>query len=359
MALDPNIPLQAGQIRNPLLDFSQGIQQGSQLAGQYQQIQANKAAMAQKQMESKRAGILAGLQQLGGYQTLEERRAALPQIREFVRGNFGVEFDDGDVPDSELTDNFITSSISALQSGPNSRLTEYQKQSLALQKERLNQPTANERDLKTYQRLKKESPEDAKMFAQDVGLLPKEDTLSSTGEKALLDAQDSYFKGSKDAREYELLAGDFERETANLPAGVNYSINEFIKNVTGSQDEATELRRRFNSVRLSEALVNLPPGPATDKDVQEAFKGVPKEGASPQQVVSFLRGSAKLKKLDNEFNLFKADYISEKNNTKGLLKAWQKKMRDGDVEALSEFNNNSGNSTETPNVGRFQIEVVQ
>jgi len=267
----------------------------------------------------------------------------LPRLEQF-----GIELGDQqpDLSDAGL-DVYIAQTQGFI-SDPQGAMTEFQRRSLDLRTKQLSQPTANERDLATYQRLQKESPKDAEAFGRSTGLLPKAEKLSSTAEKALINAQDDYFKGTKDAREYNILANDFERMQSELPAGTSLTFQEFLKRATGSQDEATELRRRFNAVRLSEALVNLPPGAATDRDVEEAFKGVPPENAGTDQVIRFLRGTAKLKALDNEFNLFRADYISTHNNTKGLLKAWQGRMSSGEVDALELFEPQQQQATQQP-----------
>lgn len=150
--------------------------------------------------------------------------------------------------------------------------------------------------------------------------------LSSGLEKALLTAQDNVVTAQQNANEYTVLAGDFERAQAGQPAGTQLTFTETLKGVLGSQDDVTEFRRRFNKVRLSEGLKSLPPGPATDKDVQEAFKGVPKENASPEQVASFLRGAARLARFDAGYNQFKADFISKNSTAKNLNKVWRKSI---------------------------------
>lgn len=191
------------------------------------------------------------------------------------------------------------------------------------------------KDFEYYQNLKKDDPEAATLFAKGKNYIPRDKNLSSAAEKALMNSQEKAFQLGSQSREYELLANDFERFASTTAAGTRATFNEFIKSVAGSQDEETELRRRFAKVRLSEALKFLPPGPATDRDVQEAFKGVPKENASPEQVQMFLRGSAKLAAIDADFQRFKANWLSEKNNTKGMLKAWEKSMADGEVESVN------------------------
>lgn len=196
-------------------------------------------------------------------------------------------------------------------------------------------PTAEMKNYEYYQSLKKSNPEGATQFAMDVGLIPKDKTMSAAGENALIDSQNRFFESSTQAREYELLADDYGDFQETLPVGAAGTFSEFIRSLGGTQNEQSELRRRFAKVRLSEALKYLPPGPATDRDVQEAFKGVPKENASAKQVQMFLRGSAKLAAVDAEFQEFRSNYISENENTKNLIRDWKRAIKDGEVQSIS------------------------
>jgi len=60
----------------------------------------------------------------------------------------------------------------------------------------------------------------------------------------------------------------------------------------------------------------LPPGVATDKDIELALKGIPPENANAATLASFLRGSAKLQDIDSAINNAKTDWLSQNN---GLL----------------------------------------
>lgn len=151
--------------------------------------------------------------------------------------------------------------------------------------------------------------------------------LSAGLEKALLQAQDRTVQAQRDANEFDVLASDFERIDPN--AGIKSTVTETLKNILGTQDAVSEFRRKFNQVRISRALNNLPPGVASDKDVELAFKGVPKESASPEQVASFLRGAAKLARFEAGFNQFKSDFISTRSTGKGLNQLWRKKLTGG------------------------------
>jgi len=145
--------------------------------------------------------------------------------------------------------------------------------------------------------------------------------LSAGLENALLKSQDAVVQSNRSSTEFDILADQVE--AAELGGGIATSTSETFKRLLGTQDDVTEFRRRFNSVRLSEGLKNLPPGPATDKDMAEAFKGVPPENAPATQIASFLRGAAKMARFDAGYNQFKSDFISEKSTAKGLNKEWR------------------------------------
>lgn len=149
--------------------------------------------------------------------------------------------------------------------------------------------------------------------------------LSAGLEKALIDSQDRVVEAQRNSTEFDILAKQVE--AAAISGGVQSSTSETFKALLGNQDDVTELRRRFNSVRLSEGLKNLPPGPATDKDMEQAFKGVPPENAPASQIASFLRGAAKMARFDAGYNQFKADFISEKSTSKSMNKEWRKTVR--------------------------------
>jgi len=151
--------------------------------------------------------------------------------------------------------------------------------------------------------------------------------LSAKAENAIIKAQDQYFESGKSARKMELLADDFNR--LNVGGGLSSTISESLKAILGSQDEVTAARKRFNAIRSSQATSNLPPGPASDKDIELALSGFPKENANASQVLGFLRGQAKLARIDEKFHEFKAEYISNSGKAGGLISAWKSKLSEG------------------------------
>lgn len=94
------------------------------------------------------------------------------------------------------------------------------------------------------------------------------------------------------------------------------SAAEWLKRSTGSQGAITELRQEYTRLRNSLAIQALPPGPATDKDIQLAMSGFPPETANPQVISSFLNGMAKMQRLTSEVESARADWLT---NNRGSL----------------------------------------
>jgi len=98
--------------------------------------------------------------------------------------------------------------------------------------------------------------------------------------------------------------------------GALTSATEWFAKSLGQQDAWTQIRNEYTRVRNSVAIKALPPGVATDKDIELALKGIPPENANATTLASFLRGTAKLQDIDSAINNAKTDWLSQNN---GLL----------------------------------------
>jgi hypothetical protein len=104
--------------------------------------------------------------------------------------------------------------------------------------------------------------------------------------------------------------------TAEGGKGSFTTASEWFAKSLGQQDAWTQIRNEYTRVRNSVAIKSLPPGVATDKDIELALKGIPPENANSATLASFLRGSAKLQDIDSSINNAKTDWLSQNN---GLL----------------------------------------
>lgn len=86
--------------------------------------------------------------------------------------------------------------------------------------------------------------------------------------------------------------------------------SEWLKNATGNQGAMTSLRQEYTRMRNSEAIKMLPPGPATDKDIELVMQGFPKDTADSREIASFLRGMAKLNQRTAVMEEAKAEWTN-------------------------------------------------
>lgn len=201
--------------------------------------------------------------------------------------------------------------------------------------------TANIQDYEYYQQLEKTDPEGAKKFGQDVGLVSREGReLSAYNQKALDEATTTAIKSGGNVGKFTTLAN--ELDAANIQGGKGTRVSEYMKNITGNQDEITNLRRGFFAIRSSQAVNNLPPGVASDKDIELALKGFPGDDASGDYMASFLRGMAKMEKFNEQFNTYKADFIAQHGSMrtskgKNMLSGWKENIKNNPVDISIDY----------------------
>lgn len=90
---------------------------------------------------------------------------------------------------------------------------------------------------------------------------------------------------------------------------------EFAKGAIGAEGYETQLRQEYTRIRNQAAIKSLPPGVATDKDIEMALKGFPKDTSDSKTVAQFLRGLAKLQNIESAINNAKTDWLANNNGT--------------------------------------------
>jgi len=206
-----------------------------------------------------------------------------------------------------------------------------------------NRPTANSQDLATYKRMKAAGDPDAEGFGRAIGIISKEgEKLSSLAEKLIADAADAANVSQSSAAKYTSLADNL-RNATKMSGGLKGSWGEWIKEQTGSQDELTALRKEALGIANSEAIANLPPGPATDRDIEMAKAPFPTEKSDPKYVADWLSAVARLQQKKAEYAEFKADFISKNGTLRGDGKSLSAAWKESQKQAAP--------------VSRFKIEV--
>lgn len=214
------------------------------------------------------------------------------------------------------------------------------------------QPPASIQEINYYNSLPDGPEKDA--VGRKIGMISKEgQDLSAYAEKQLDMASTESAQASADAGRYMTLA-DQIRQTA-MSGGLKSSWGEYLKEITGNQDEVTDLRKQVMQIANSEAIKNLPPGPATDKDIEMVRAPFPTERSSPEYVANWLGAVARLNEKRAQFAEFKANFISEHGSLRtgtgvSLISAWKKNQRQlAEQSEQSKGDSASGNQSKTVN----------
>lgn len=141
----------------------------------------------------------------------------------------------------------------------------------------------------------------------------KNASLSDDARKIVNDATVTSVAADQSAEQMLDLASRLEK--AGALSGAMAKGSELYKSLTGNQDAITQLRQEYVRLRSSQVSKMLPPGPASDKDIQLALSGFPSDTADASTMAAFVRGMAKLQQVDAAMNSAKAEWV----NTVGHL----------------------------------------
>ena len=118
------------------------------------------------------------------------------------------------------------------------------------------------------------------------------------------------------AKRYEIV-----QPTAGFGGTALSAFNDFL----GTQGDADLLRREFNGFVNNSVMLSLPPGAASDSDVELARSGYPDARYNADQIQKYLNGVAKSSAIVSEYEKQRAEYISKnKGNQAGFLDEWNK-----------------------------------
>lgn len=136
----------------------------------------------------------------------------------------------------------------------------------------------------------------------------KQGQLNESGQKLVNDATTNAVIADQAAGRLDDLAGRIEQEGGGY--GVASTAGEWLKRVGGFQNGMTDLRNEYTRIRNAEAIRSLPPGVATDKDIELALKGIPDSSADSATMTRFLRGAAKLNRIASVGENAKAEWVN-------------------------------------------------
>ncbi|EAM5630115.1 phage DNA ejection protein [Salmonella enterica] len=157
---------------------------------------------------------------------------------------------------------------------------------------------------------------DKQKFGFEVQLAQKKaDELINAAPKLSVNMEKAIEKSAGDAAasrnaadSMTTLADTLEKEKPT-PGLFGNAENMFSK-LTGQDNYLRDMRIRFNQLANAQATKLLPPGPASDKDIEFARKGIPSETDNPMVMARWLRGMAKMESNNAKFNEFRSEWMS-------------------------------------------------
>lgn len=136
--------------------------------------------------------------------------------------------------------------------------------------------------------------------------------LSVNMEKSIEKSVNDSAASTNSADSMSALAQQFRQEKPTTGLFGNAS-NMFAK-VTGTDTALRDLRIRQNALVNNQVLKFLPPGPATDRDVEIVRQGAPTDMDNPEVVARWLDAMSNLERRSAQFNDFKAEWMSSNGN---------------------------------------------
>ena len=184
---------------------------------------------------------------------------------------------------------------------------------------------------------------------QDKRLELEEERLKEvrTGERKLLnddieriaDAENAAAKSAGESRQALRLLDRYNEE--NPLGGALGSTFGAFKKFVGGQTAVDSLKTEFDNLVNTGIIGNLPPGVASDRDIDLIRKGFPDSSWSAGEIKEFLKLQAKLSAFATKRNEYKADYLNEnRGNLSGFSKSWRNLIEeDGYADLVAkEFN---------------------
>lgn len=188
-------------------------------------------------------------------------------------------------------------------------------------------PTSQQKNFQTLMEIRQTYGEGSPQEQAFMSVFRQDPTVTDSSRKFIFDA----FAGAQAFRDTGSqalgIAQRLEEAAGRLPSGWQSSGEEFIKEVFGTQDDYSILRRDIQKSINANVLQALPPGPATDRDIAEAKKGFPPSNANAETLARYFRGVAKIQERKAAFEEFKGRYAAENVRLDGLFQAWEQEYQ--------------------------------
>lgn len=108
-------------------------------------------------------------------------------------------------------------------------------------------------------------------------------------------------------------------DTIDPSSGAVAKVGKAIKTVFGTEDVESVLRARIESIRVAQAIGNLPPGIASDKDIELVLGGTLPSTANPEALKEWFNALERLNSIAIEEQEAQLAYFDKNESMKGFF----------------------------------------
>lgn len=148
---------------------------------------------------------------------------------------------------------------------------------------------------------------------------PNVGPLGDPQQKTVNDAQTAAASARQTYQNTAYLANQLST-APDFASGFGASVNDTLTKLTGNKDAGQQLRGQLSQFANSSILSELPPGSASDKDIQLVRNGVPSDTASKETWQSYLTAVGRVQQVAALYQNAKSDYVTANRGDLGPLK---------------------------------------
>ncbi len=162
--------------------------------------------------------------------------------------------------------------------------------------------------------------------------------LTATLQKEVRDLLDTSERGKLNSGRIDGLISNIE--SAGGLEGVGGTTAELYKGIVGAQGDVSLWKSNFTRLINSEVVNNLPPGVASDKDIELIKSGFPKNNWDKDTLVRWLQAYRKVTDYTSNRDAYRASHIEQTGNQTG----WEQGFKDSykPTTSASTANTSSG-----------------
>ena len=112
----------------------------------------------------------------------------------------------------------------------------------------------------------------------------------------------------------------------NWTAGIKGELGDEWKELTGAQDALSMARKQYEGIRTTQAIQNLPPGVASDKDINLVMKPFPTAFTNFAELRQYVTDMEKIERKVQAYRQFESRYLAAKGTRSGMLQTWRERQ---------------------------------